>query len=431
MLETTNWAGNYTYRAQELHRPTTAAAIQRIVARATAAGTGIRALGSRHSFNGIADSRAELISLEGLDPVVEIDGENITARFAGGARYGMVAAQLHRHGYALHNLASLPHISVAGAVATATHGSGDGNRGLASGVAAMDIVTATGDILTVARDATPDFAGMVVGLGALGVVTSITVDIEEAFEVRQTAYQNLPWQNLLENFDAITASGYSVSIFTDWRGDTARQVWVKELVDLGDQAERREQQRDDFFGATRASEALHMLPGISAENCTIQLGVAGPWYDRLPHFKLEFTPSNGAELQSEYLIPRAHAVAAIQTLKNISEQISPLLHGAEVRTVAADDLWLSMAYRQDVVGIHFTWRPDQAAVEAVLPAVEAALAPFDARPHWGKVFISGASEIERLYPRLGDFRALAERLDPRGTFRNDFLRHYVFAGEGR
>ncbi|MEO6826632.1 MAG: D-arabinono-1,4-lactone oxidase [Microbacteriaceae bacterium] len=433
MDDATNWAGNYRYHATTLHRPSTVPQVQAIV---SSAGS-IRALGSRHSFNDIADSHAEQLSLENLPVGLEIDSARMTARFGGGARYGSVAELLHRRGFALQNLASLPHISVAGAIATATHGSGDHNQGLAASVTALDLVTASGDLITVERGTTPGFAGLVVGLGALGVVTAITVGIEKTYDVCQSVFDDMPWESLLEHFDEIMACGYSVSVFTNWRGAGPGQIWVKSRVATGTAAAdagasictadaTEAVQRGDLFGAARASVARHMIPGVSAENCTVQLGTAGPWFDRLPHFKLGFMPSNGQEIQSEYLVPRQHATAAIRALREVGDHLKSALLIGELRSVAADDLWLSTAYQQDVIGFHFTWRLDQQAVRAALSHVERALAPFDPRPHWGKVFLTGHDEIQRRYPRLDDFRRLTEQLDPAGTFRNDYLDRYIF-----
>jgi len=414
-----NWAGNYRYTAAAIHRPRTLEEVQDVVAGAAK----VRALGSRHSFNDIADSPGSLISLEDLDPGIRIDAATRTVTVSGGTRYGTLAEKLEINGFALPNLASLPHISVAGAIATATHGSGDANGNLATSVAALEIVAADGTVHQLGRGDSPDFDGAVVGLGALGVVTKVTLDIEPTFMVRQDVFEALPWEMVLENFDAATSSAYSVSLFTDWSGDALAQAWLKsrvsgaEAAGVGLLAHRG----DTFFGGTRATVARHPLPGVSAENCTEQLGVPGPWSERLAHFRMAFTPSSGEELQSEFFVRREDAVAAIAELRALSDRITPLLLVSEIRTVAADRLWLSTAYGQDSVGFHFTWKQRQAEVEEVLPVMEEALAPFNARPHWGKLFHAGADSLAGLYPRFGDFKDLAERMDPEHKFRNDFL----------
>jgi xylitol oxidase len=402
-MDATNWAGNYTYRASRLERPGTLDEVRALVA----SGERVRVVGSRHSFTGIGDS-AVLISLAGLAPDVAVDHAAGTATFGAGMTYAELARALEREGVALHNLASLPHISVGGSIATATHGSGDRNGNLATAVAALELVTSAGDVIHAARgDA--DFGGLVVGLGALGAVTRVTLDVQPAYEVRQHVFEGLGWEALLEHLDAVTSSAYSVSVFSRW-GDATDMVWLK--------SRDRDEPRGELFGARAATVERHPIIGLDAIRATPQLGVPGPWYDRLPHFRIEFTPSNGEEIQSEYFVAREHAAGAIRALLAVGEAIRPALQISEIRTMAADELWLSPQCRQDTIGFHFTWIRDQAAVERALARVEDALAPFAARPHWGKAFLAQPGP---LYERLGDFAALAAKLDPRGAFRNEWL----------
>ncbi len=408
-----NWAGNYVYGAEKLHRPSTVEQVQEIVATAPA----VRVLGSRHSFNDIADS-SELLTLEDMPRDVVFDREAGTVSFNAGLKYGELVDALGAEGVALHNLASLPHISVAGAVATATHGSGDANGNLATAVAGLELVTSDGEVVESSRGE-PDFDGLVVGLGALGAVTRITLDVEPAYEVRQRVFEGLGWEALFEHFDEITSCGYSVSVFTRW-GETVDQVWVKSRV-----TDEPENARDDLFGAVAATVDRHPILGLDAASCTPQLGRPGLWSDRLPHFRMGFTPSSGEELQSEYLVPRRHAVGAIGAVRDLAEKIRPVLQVSEIRSVAADRLWMSTSYGEETVCIHFTWKPEREAVGEVIIQLEAALAPFGARPHWGKVFHAEAAEIAPLYERLPDFVRLVERLDGRGAFRNSWLRTRV------
>ena len=415
-----NWAGNYTYRAGRLHRPETLEQVGAIVGAARK----LRVLGSRHSFNDMADS-AELVSLAGLPADVDVDRAAGTVSLGAGMTYGELARALEDEGLALHNMASLPHISVAGAVATATHGSGDASGNLATAVAGLQIVTSGGELISAARgDA--DFDGLVVGLGALGAVTRVTLDVEPAYRVRQRVFEGLAWDALYEHFDEISASGDSVSVFTRWR-ETADQVWVKTRV-----TEAPEQPRADLFGAQAATIDRHPILGLDPVNCTPQLGRPGPWSDRLSHFRLGFTPSSGAELQSEYFVPREHAVAAIRALRALGHVMRDVLQVSELRTIAADRLWMSPQYGRDTLAIHFTWMPEPDAVGRALGEIEAALAAFQARPHWGKLFVTDAATLAARYERLPDFVRLAERLDPRGAFRNAWFQAHVLSGlEGR
>jgi xylitol oxidase len=377
----------------------------------------VRVLGSRHSFNDIADS-LELITLETMPMDVVVDHAADTVSFNASLKYGELVQKLNEEGVALHNLASLPHISVAGAVATATHGSGETNGNLATAVAGLELVTSGGEILEISRGE-PYFDGLVVGLGALGAVTRITLDVEPAYEVRQRVFEGLSWEALFEHFDEIISCGYSVSIFTRW-DETIDQVWVKSRV-----TDEPEQVENDLFGAAAAAVDRHPILGLDASSCTPQLGRAGTWADRLPHFRMGFTPSSGEELQSEYLFPRRYAVEAIEAVRSLADEIRPILQVSEIRAVAADRLWMSMNYGQDTVGIHFTWKPERDAVEDMLVRLETALLPFEARPHWGKLFNADAAMLAPLYERMSDFISLVERLDPRGAFRNAWLKAHV------
>jgi xylitol oxidase len=415
----TNWAGNVTFGAARILRPATVPQLRELIA-----GSGrARALGSGHSFSRIADTTGDLLSLDGLPRVAWIDQERQAVTVSAAIRYGELAARLHQAGYALHNLASLPHICVAGACATGTHGSGNGNGSLATAVSAVEMVTADGELVTVSRAegnhrAGGEFPGTVVALGTLGVVTSMTLDIEPTFTVRQWVYDDLPRSRLDAHFAEIFASAYSVSVFTDWRPPYTCKVWLKHKVGADDSWTPPPR----WLDARLAEGPLHPVPGMDPAHTTQQLGVPGPWYERLPHFRPEYTPSSGDELQSEYLLPRELAVQALAALNPIAQQIAPVLRIAEIRTIAADDLWLSPFYQRDSAGFHFTWRQDTAAVTPVLAAIEERLAPFGARPHWGKLFLMKPAP---LYPRLPDFRNLMARYDPAGIFRNEFIDDYL------
>jgi xylitol oxidase len=407
-----NWAGNYTYRAEKLHRPTTIEQVQEIVANAAS----VHVVGSRHSFNDIADS-SELISLENLPARVVVDHEAQTVSLGGGVKYGHLVKTLNDEGVALHTLASLPHISVAGAVATATHGSGVTCGNLGTAVAGLEIVTSSGEIIKASRG-DPDFDGLVVGLGALGAVTRITLDVQPAYEVKQRVFEALSWKALYDHFDEITSCGYSVSIFTRW-GETNEQVWVKSRTDEPDRVE------GDLFGAVAATVERHPIVELDPTPCTPQLGRPGLWSDRLPHFRMSSMLSSGGEIQSEYLFPRRHAMGAIEAVRALADGIRPILQVSEIRRVAADRLWMSMNYEEDSVAIHFTWKREPDAVQQMVAQLEDALTLFEARPHWGKVFHADAAAIALLYKRHSDFVRLVERLDPRGAFRNAWLKARV------
>ena len=408
-----NWSGNITYSTDHVHTPASIDAVRDVVKKCDK----LRAVGSRHSFNRIADSTQNQISLAALNQI-DIDANARTVTVGAGVKYGQLAPVIDAKGFALHNLASLPHISVAGAIATATHGSGLHNGNLATAVRALELVNANGDIVHLTREkGGDDFLGVVVGLGAAGIVTRVTLDLQPTYQVAQTVYQDLSFSELEHNFDSIFGAGYSVSLFTDWQHHRATQVWIKRCLAQGE----THNWADNFYNAKRATEKLHPITGHPAESCTEQMGTPGPWYERLPHFKMEFTPSSGRELQTEYFVPRDHGYQAILAVERLKERITPHLFVTELRTIAADNLWMSTAYQRDSLAIHFTWKPEWDAVKQILPAIEAQLKPFAPRPHWAKLFTLPSQQLESQYTRLADFKALAQRHDPGGKFRNEFL----------
>ena len=414
-LGETNWSGNYVYRATEIHRPTT---LDELITRIAAAPR-IQVLGTRHSFTGIGDSE-QLVSLERLPAEISFDPDAGTVSVTGQVTYAELAAACNGAGVALANLASLPHISLAGAVATATHGSGNELGNLATAVRALELITSSGELLFIEQgDAC--FDGVVVGLGALGVVTRLTLAVQPYYEVAQRVYDELSWEMLFEHYEQITASGDSVSLFHRFGGQID-QVWVKRRLTAsqGENAAAAE-----LFGARRADAPRHPVLGADPVNCTAQLGAPGPWSERWPHFRSGCVPSSGEEIQSEFFVAREDATAAIAAITPLADRIQPLLLVCELRTVAQDSLWLSPQYRRQSTGIHFTWRRRQPEVQRLVAEIEARLAPFAPRPHWAKLFTARAAALAPRYERLSDFMALRDELDPRAAFSNDWLRSRV------
>ena len=414
----TNWAGNLTYSTGNVHYPTSTEQIQQIIRSAP----GLRGLGSRHSFNKIADSKQTLVSLKGMKKIFSPDQSAGTITVEAGVRYGDICGYLHENGYGLHNLASLPHISIAGACATATHGSGVKNGALPIAVKAMELVKADGSVTTLSRDKDKAlFDGAVVGLGALGVITKITLDLIPTYQMQQVVYRNMPMSALEANFGTIMSSGYSVSLFTDWRNKNINQVWIKSLTNAAQTVTGKE-----FFNATLAENHLHPVETLSAESCTDQLGIDGSWYERLPHFKMGFTPSRGEELQAEYFVPMEYGYEAVMAVEKMNEKISPHLFISEIRTIDQDDFWMSPCYKKPCLAIHFTFKPEWDAVQKLLPMIEEGLSPYHVRPHWGKLFTFSPQVLQSRIEKLADFKALLLEFDPEGKFRNEFLNKNLF-----
>ena len=403
-----NWSGNVTFEPALDVRPTSVADIQSAVI----AGESVRALGSAHSFNRIADSKDVMISFEHFPQEIEIDPVAKQVRVPAGLRYGELATVLHAAGLALANMGSLPHITVVGATSTGTHGSGLGNQNLSAAIIKIELITAAGVDVTISGD---ELDAARVGLGALGIIHHVTLQAIDSFDLAQTVYLDLPFENLIERFEDVMGAGYSVSAFTTWGDALVDQLWVKSRVDIDTLPGA------ELFGARRAKEKSHPLAGAPTQSATEQLGSVGPWHERLPHFKLDFTPSFGDELQTEYFVDRKDATAALKAVYALRAGIQPLLLVTELRTIAADHNWLSEAYGRDSLAIHFTWKPDLLGVSAFLPTLEAALAPFRARPHWGKLFTAANFNFTALYPRFTEWLKYRDGLDPNRKFINEQL----------
>jgi xylitol oxidase len=410
----TNWAGNVEFRSGRVETPSSVAEIMETVRSADQ----VKVLGSGHSFNKIVDTDGIHLSLEKLRGIKKIDPDNRRVSIAGGARYADICPALDAAGFALNNLASLPHITVAGAVGTATHGSGLGNGNLATSVEAIEFVDASGALVRLTRQDDPAvFPGAVVGVGGLGIVTLLELSLCPRFEIAQTVYLDLPLSRLSHDFQAIVQSGYSVSLFTDWQRPVIDQVWVKRRVGTDGQ----ENPTASFYGARAAESPQHPCDPAKSSGSSPQLGLPGPWFSHLPHFIAAAIPSNGEELQVEYFVDLENAVPAITRLAAVGDTMAGLLIISEIRVVAADELWLSPCYKRARVAFHFTFKLDMPAVIELLPTLEQALAPFEPVPHWGKLSTIPPHDVRKRYPKIDAFIALMQKHDPAGKFRNAFL----------
>lgn len=413
----TNWAGNYTYSTDNLVAPKTVEELQELIKSYKK----VKGLGTMHCFNGIADSKFNQISTAALNKVISLDKENETITVESGIKYGEFCEYLDKNGFALHNLASLPHISVAGACSTSTHGSGISNGSLATAAIALEMVNGKGEVVRLTKEKNrEEFLMAIVSLGALGIITKVTLQVQPTFKMKQVVYQNMPMASLEKDFEKIMASGYSVSLFTDWKNKNVSEVWIK--VKSDDVKEFA----PEFYGAKLANKNLHPIASADPVNCTDQMGVDGTWYERMPHFKMGFTPSSGKELQAEYFVNIKDAYQAFMAIEKLNEKVAPLLFITEIRTIAADEIPMSPFYKKTCLAIHFTWKQEVDAVMALLPEVEKALEPFGARPHWGKVFTLQPFVLQGRIEKLNEFKALMIKHDPEGKFRNDFIETNLF-----
>lgn len=406
-----NWSKNVDFNDRDYLQPESLSELQELVR----VHQKLRARGTAHCFNEIANTSSYAINLSKMPKTIEVDSTSYSVKVAAGLKYGELAPILHQQGWALNNLASLPHISIAGSISTGTHGSGINNKNLANQVLSLDLVTAEGELRHIDH-ANPAFNAIVVGLGLGGVIYQYELKIEPTYQIRQVIYPSIPLDVLQRNFDGIMGTAYSVSYFTDWSSDQVGNLWCK--------FRDNEVIPESVGGCTKAEKKYHPIPSVDPVACTDQLGEPGYWHERLSHFKLEFTPSVGEEIQTEFFVDRKDAAVAIEAVSKLGSEIAPLLWISELRTVAQDELWLSGAYQRDTLAIHFTWKKLD-VIYPVIERVEAALKPFNYRPHWGKVFTADATYLKNVYPKMGEFQALMQALDPGKKFENNFTRKNV------
>lgn len=405
-----NWAGNVTFSTPDVVAPRSVDEVAAVVAAADA----VAVVGTGHTFNRAADG-PQRVSVADLLVDLDVDHDAMTVTVSAGWTYSRLAAGLAAEGLALANLASLPDISIGGAIASATHGSGRGLGNLATAVAAVELVTADGTVRWLRRGAT-DFAGVVASMGCLGVVTRVVLDVEPAYRMRQRFVAGLPWSAVEEHLPAVMDLGYSVSVLTPWHSDDVMWLWVKERVDAG-----------PGVGTSTPFGGVALTRHHDPDVLNPQLGVPGPWHERLPHFRVGARPRPGQELQSEWFVAADRWQDAVLALREVGERLAPAINVTEIRWVAADDLWLSPQYEQDTVALHVTWHRDREQdVERAIPIAHEALSPFDARVHLAKMTPVRAVDMARLYPRHADFVDLGNRLDPERVFRNAWANRVLF-----
>jgi len=409
-----NWSRTHCFGATELRRPTSIGELQQSIVAAVASGQGVRTIGSRHSFTDIADSDV-VVDLGALPEQFAVSPDRTSVTVSGAMTYARLASLLEPHQLAIANMASLPHLSIAGAISTATHGSGTTNGNLATAVLSLKIMTSAGELRHVQRSDT-QFSAAVVALGAMGAIVAIELAVEPAFDVEQAVHNRLSWSRLHPSLDEVFDAAYSVSVFTDWRDHV--QLWTKRRVDQAtlDHA--------TLHDGVQASQPEHPVPGADASSCTNQQE-PGLWSHRLPHFRSDEVPSVGAEVQSEFFVERALMGQAIERLRSIGDALEPVIMVSEIRTIGADNIWLSPQYQRDCAAFHFTWHHDVVAAHAAADLVTDTLAPLRPIPHWGKVFDPRRFDFDQLYPNLRSALACFQEWDPTSTFTNAWMRNTI------
>lgn len=404
-----NWGGNLAFEQAEVVKPKTISELAEMVRV-----NKVRPVGTLHSFSPIAKGEGLLMSTANLAIKPELDSDRSVVRFGAAMRFGELALFLEQNGFALRNMGSLPHISVAGAAATGTHGSGDKNQILSSSLTSFSYLNHEGELIKVEKQ-DPLFEAFRLGLGAYGIWVEAELSIVPSFQIRQDIFLEIPWSYFLEDPSRLTSAGYSVSLFGKWGTSTISQTWVKSEVE------------DPRAGVPIAAIApeqnskRELADGVG-DNLTEQGGKPGPWLHRLPHFRLDASPSAGNEIQTEYFFTRDKIAHAIEAVHSVAGKINPVLIISEIRSIAQDDAWLSPMRRGDSIALHFTWKNEPELVDIAVQELEKVLAPMEPIPHWGKVHHFTQSDLERAHPMLSKAREQFENADPSGKFSSDYLR---------
>ncbi|KAI1700234.1 d-arabinono-1,4-lactone oxidase domain-containing protein [Ditylenchus destructor] len=362
-----NWGNNFRFSTQNIQYPTSVEEVQQIVRNANK----LRVVGTRHSFSKIADSPNTMLSTLALKNIIGFDPTVPSITVQAGITYTDLNPFLPNYG---------------------------------------------------PND--PELKAIAVGLGAFGVITQVELEVEPTFNLTNYVFVNMPEQDIYDHFDEIENLGYSVQLFTDFSTPGVwDQVWVWVRSDENSNVGNMQ----NLYGATRTHEQVTAIEALPP-TYLMEQGKEQPWYYGLVDYHLGLSGFDGAEIQSEYFMPYENAIPAIQAVSNFSDLIAPRVYTMLIRTIKGDDLWMSESFNETTVAIHFTWKPNMTAVMEVLPQIEQALLPYGARPHWGKVFAQGPETYLHRYPKLNQWKQLAETLDPTHKFRNKFLEDTVFTG---
>jgi FAD-linked oxidoreductase len=422
-----NWAGNQRAAARRVVRPTGAADIAELVGAARAAGDTVRAVGAGHSFTGAAATDGIRLELPTDGGPVSIDGAARQVTVPAGMPLHRLNALLAAAGLAMPNLGDIDRQTVAGAISTGTHGTGGRLGGLATFVSGLELVTGTGETVRCSADSDPDlFDAARVSVGALGVLTEVTLSCVDAFTLRADE-RPLPLAEVLSTLDELVAANDHFEFY--WFPYTGRAL-VKRNNRVTDGSARPlprwrgflddELLSNSVFGAVcrlarRAPRLVPTINGVSARALGARTYTA-------PSHEVFCTPRRVRFVEMEYAVPRAALPAAFAGLRRAVERCgTPVVFPVEVRVAAADGVWLSTSYGRDsaYVAVHqYAGMP----YEPYFREVEAVMRDLDGRPHWGKLHTRNAASLDAAYPRFGDFLAVRDRLDPDRVFVNDYTR---------
>lgn len=422
-----NWAGTeHTHPVRQTH-PGDVDALAEDIRAAVAQGLQVKAVGSGHSFTGIAATDGVVVHLDRMAQIRSLDVPSGQVTVEAGMPLHALNAALDAHGLALANLGDIDVQTISGAVSTGTHGTGHALGGLATQVIGVELVDAEGRLVRCSAAESPKtFAAARIGLGALGVVTALTLQCVPAFALRAVEAP-MPLDEVLEGFDELAEDNDHFEFY--WFPHTRRALTKRNnRVAAGEARKPLSRFRywlDDellsntVFGWTQGLTAR--VPGLTGtvNNVATRALSAREYVDA--SYKVFCSPRRVRFREMEYAVPRAALVEVLQSVQAwIDGSGERVPFPIEVRVAAADDIWLSTAFERETayVAVHQFHRLDH---ERYFRAVESIVGGVGGRPHWGKLHQLDATELERLYPRMADWREVRARLDPSGVFANPYL----------
>lgn len=428
-----NWGRSASVRPVRVERPRSPEGVQRAVKAAQAQGLTVKAVGAGHSFTGIAVAPGVLLELDDMQGLVSADAGSGLVTVLGGTRLHRMPGLLAPYGLAMQNLGDIDRQSIAGAIATGTHGTGKGFGGIATQVRGLTLVTAEGEFLRIDAERNADMlSGAVVGLGALGIVVEVTLQCVPAF-LLHAVDSRVPIDDALETLHERAADADHLEFYWHPHTDVAL---MKTQTRLPESAARHPIPMlrrwvdetvlsNGVFGAYCA--ASRIAPAIIPpfNRLAVRLTGHAEYTDRSHRVLVHDRAVRFREM--EYAIPADDVVPAVQAIRKLIDQRGWRIEfPIEVRFAAADDLWLSTAYGRDsaYVAVHRYWRADP---RAYFDAVEQIMLDLGGRPHWGKLHSLDDEQLRARYPRFDDFLALRNRLDPGRLFGNRHLERVLGA----
>ena len=424
-----NWSGLASARPVRVLSPATAAEVSEAVVAAAHHQLTVKMPGTGHSFTDIAVTQGLLLRPDRLRGITAVDRQAMTVTALAGTPLHELNASLEQLGLSLHNMGDIDRQTVAGATSTGTHGTGGLVASLSAQIAALELVTADGSVVTASPETNPDiFTAARVGLGALGVLTSITFKVEPMFTL-EAEERPILWNDVLSQLDELDASHHHVEFYWFPHTDRCSLKCNDRTLDPAEPLKPFRHWLDDEFLSNRVFGWLNSVGNarpslIPRINEISGRALSARRYSDVPH-KVFTSPRTVRFREMEYAVPREVGIEALREVRRLIDASDwRISFPIEVRLARADDIALSTASGRDVMYLAFHVN-QQTDHTDYFGAVEHVLRGYDGRPHWGKLHTRTFEDLEPAYPRMHEFATLRDRLDPDRIFTNAYLRRVL------